>query len=170
MSNIEVILSESEPSHSQSAAAPIATDIVAASTQNGQSSPNEAATPTIPPPHAPSADLITDYVNYADRFELPRIMHELTIMTGIAALVNGKVVIKNGGQQISFDFWTLLITRSGGGRNTLASVFYDLLKACDKADLISTEGWGSGIYMQEFFAKHSVVFHVWEEMSAMMQK
>ena len=148
--------------------------------------PSAAATPAIPtitpPPNVPttsilidlnepSDDLITDYVEYADRFELPPIMHELTIITGIAALVNGKVTVKNGGQTISLDFWTLLISGSGAGRNTLATVFRDLLKACEMTNLVNTDGWGSGIYMQEFFAKHpAAVFHIWEEMSAMMQK
>src|SRR5271169_6608476 len=39
----------------------------------------------------PSADLIAEYVAYADRFEIPRAMHEAVMITGIAALVNGKV-------------------------------------------------------------------------------
>jgi hypothetical protein len=142
------------------------------------------ATPTITPPldvpptsailvdlSEPSDDLITSYVKYADRFELPPIMHELTIMTAIAALTNGKITIKNGGQTIPLDFWSLLISGSGAGRNTLSGVLRDLLETCGMAELISTDGWGSGQSMQEFFAKHpAATFYIWEEMSAMMQK
>ena len=131
--------------------------------------------PESEPPATPTgSDLITDYVNYADRFELPPIMHKLTIITIIAALVNGKVTIRNGGQRIPLDFWSLLISGSGTGRNTLASVALELLKTCGKAELVNNDGWGSGQAMQEYFAKGSkggsATFYIWEEMSAMMHK
>ena len=133
----------------------------------------DRATSIVPGASGPS-DLVTNYVTYADRFELPPKMHELTIIAGIAALVNGKVTIRNGAQRIPLDFWSLLISDSGAGRNTLASVFRDLLKECGLAERVSTDGWGSGQAMQEYFAKDSksgtATFHVWEEMSAMMQK
>jgi hypothetical protein len=118
----------------------------------------------------PSADLIADYIAYADRFEIPRVMHESVMIAGIAALVNGKVRIKNGGQIVTLDLWMLLISRSGSGRNTLLRTFRDLLDRIGLGDLIHRETWGSAAYVEEYFSKNPSGFFLWAEMSQAMRQ
>jgi hypothetical protein len=125
---------------------------------------------TLNPAIKPSADLIEDYVMYADRFEIPRVMHESVIMSGIASIANGKVWIKNGGQIISLDTWMLLISRSASGRNTLVRTFRELLAEIHLDDLIHKENWGSGAYVEEYFSKNDHGFFIWPEMSQMMKQ
>jgi hypothetical protein len=118
----------------------------------------------------PCDDLIADYVAYADRFEIPQVMHEAVIIAGIAALVNGKVWIKNGGQIVTLDLWMLLISRSGSGRNTLLRTFRDLLDQIGLGGLIHRESWGSAAYVEEYFSKNPSGFFSWPEMSQVMRQ
>ena len=122
------------------------------------------------PSITPSADLVADYVAYADRFEIPRVMHEAVMIAGIAALVNGKVKIKNGGQIVTLDLWMLLISKSGSGRNTLLKTFRDLLDKIGLGDLIHRESWGSAAYVEEYFSKNPSGFFLWPEMSQAMKQ
>src|ERR1022692_3878704 len=122
------------------------------------------------PSPTPSADLIADYVAYADRFEIPQVMHEAVMITGIAALVNGKVRIKNGGQIVTLDLWMLLISRSGSGRNTLLKTFRELLEQIGLGSLIHRESWGSGSFVEQYFSDNPSGFFFWPEMSQIMRQ
>jgi hypothetical protein len=118
----------------------------------------------------PSSDLIKDYVAYADRWENPAVMHEFTIVVGIAALVNGKVWIKNLGTRLPLDFWVVLLSLSGTGRNTLLNEFRDLLAAAGLSELIHQEAWGSAAYIEEYFSENPRGLFVWPEMSQVLNQ
>jgi hypothetical protein len=118
----------------------------------------------------PSLDLIKDYVAYADRWENPAIMHEFMIIAGIAALVNGKVWIKNGGLRLPLDFWVVLLSLSGSGRNTLVNEFRDVMTAAGLSGLIKQEAWGSASYIEEYFSEDSTGLFIWPEMSHVLNQ
>jgi predicted DNA-binding transcriptional regulator AlpA len=118
----------------------------------------------------PSSDLIKDYVAYADRWENPAIMHEFMIIAGIAALVNGKVWIKNGGLRLPLDFWVVLLSMSGSGRNTLVNEFRDVMTAAGLSSRIKQEAWGSASYIEEYFSEDSTGLFIWPEMSQVLNQ
>jgi hypothetical protein len=134
-----------------------------------QSAPPEPRATTITGPI--SDDFVADYVKYADRFELPRRVHELVAIVAIAALLNGKVWGKAGGSVVPMDFWLLLLCGSGGGRNTTVRVMRQLLKAADIHGVLKTEAWGSfSAALQELADRGSdSLLDVWTEYSQVMQ-
>lgn len=117
-------------------------------------------------PTPTEADLITNYTEYADIFEAPTQAHEAVMRAVIAAVVNPNVFIQNGGQKLSLDLWTLLLSPSGLGRNTLVSMMRGLLRDAALSGLLRNRSWGS---VQGFFqdlAENPNAFLVWEELAA----
>ena len=111
-------------------------------------------------------DLITNYVNYADIFEAPPEAHEAVMQTLIAAVANPNVHIQNGGQKLSLDLWTLLLSPSGMGRNTLVSMMRELLRRANITDLLKNNSWGSVQGLFQDLAENPNAFFVWEELAA----
>jgi hypothetical protein len=117
----------------------------------------------------PSSDFIKDYMAYADRFETPPLMHESIAIAGVAALANGKVWIRRG-KPLSLDLWIIVLTPSGSGKNTALSEFRTLLREAGLANLVHKESWGSGPYIQQYFAENPSGFFIWPEMSLMLNQ
>ncbi len=88
-------------------------------------------------------DFIKEYVEYADIFEAHPEAHEAVALTAISAVANGNVWIQNGGQTISLDNWTLLLSGSGVGRNTLVSLLWPVLHEAGLDNLVRNTTWGS---------------------------
>ena len=114
-------------------------------------------------------DLITSYMNYADIFESPTEAHSAVMQTLISAVVNGDVWINNGGQKVTMDFWTLLLSGSGVGRNTLLSLLDDVLKEAGLEQLVRNTTWGSRQAFYQELAENPRAFFVWEEVSASLK-
>jgi hypothetical protein len=114
-------------------------------------------------------DFMSRYVKYADIFEAPPPAHEAVAMNLIAAAVNGNVWIKNGGQHITLDMWTLLLSGSGVGRNTLLTMMRPVLKESGLENLVRNTSWGSKQAFYQDLAEHHKGFFLWEEMSASLK-
>jgi len=114
-------------------------------------------------------DLISSYVEYADVFEAPPEAHEAVAITAISAAANGNVYIKNGGQVLTLDNWTLLLSGSGFGRNTLLSLLWPVLKQAGLEDLVRNLTWGSKQGFYQDIAENPTGFFVWEEVSAALK-
>src|ERR1700720_1758275 len=73
-----------------------------------------------PKPAKPAAafDFISTYADFADVFEMPREVHQWVAAQMIASVLNGNVSIKWGAVTYPLDFWILLLSGSGQGRNT----------------------------------------------------
>jgi hypothetical protein len=85
------------------------------------------------------------------------------MQTLIAAVVNPNVHILNEGQKLSLDFWTLLLSPSGLGRNTLVSLMRDLLRLAEIRGLLKKNTWGSVQGLYQDLAERPNAFFVWEE-------
>jgi len=141
-------------------------------------SPSKRQKPTVAPIKAlprdpnvvPSADFVRDYVKYADRFETPPLMHESVAIAGVAALANGKVWIVRGGERLPLDLWLIVLTPSGSGKNTALREFITLLRTAGLAGLVHKESWGSGPYVQQYFAENPSGFFIWPEMSRVLNQ
>jgi hypothetical protein len=72
----------------------------------------------------PSVDFISTYTAYADVLEAPAIVHEAVAISLLAAAWNPRVGIQYGALSPTLDVWTLLLSGSGFGRNTLISLAY----------------------------------------------
>jgi hypothetical protein len=113
-------------------------------------------------------DFISDYANYADVIEAPREAHEIVALSIIAAALNLKVSIKNGEQKLPMDFWTLILSRSGYGRNTLLGLAKPIENA-SQTHIIRNVLWGSKEGMQEDIASESRGLYVWPEFSSVFK-
>ena len=117
------------------------------------------------------SSFIEAYADWADILECPRIMHEAVAMQLIAAVLNRNGVhFHNGAIHYSLDLWLALISKSGGGRNTLTSMAYPVLKAGGLGDLITNTDWGSKEATYETFAATPASFYIWGEMSHLLKK
>ncbi len=114
-------------------------------------------------------DFIGTYVKYADIFEAPPEAHAAVATTLISAAVNGAVWIENGGQKLSLDFWTLLLSGSGVGRNTLTSLLWPVLDAAGLGNLARNTSWGSKTGFYQDLAENPRGFFVWEELSVSLK-
>jgi hypothetical protein len=83
----------------------------------------------VPSAQPDSSDFISAYANYADVLEAPRAVHEAVAISLLAAVLNKGVSIEYGGLSLTLDLWTLLLSGSGFGRNTLVSLAYPILDA-----------------------------------------
>jgi hypothetical protein len=115
------------------------------------------------------SDFIVDYVKYADIFEAPPEAHEAVALTALGAALNKNVSIKNGGQHLTLDFWTMLLSGSGVGRNTLTSLLWPVLEEAKLTDLVKNSSWGSKQGFYQNLAEHPRGFFVWEEMSVALK-
>lgn len=118
---------------------------------------------------AERADFIVNYTRYADIFEAPSEAHEVVATTLISAVVNGNVWIENGGQSLTLDFWTLLLSGSGVGRNTLVSLLWPVIDKAGCAKLVRNTAWGSKQGFYQHLAENPKGFFVWEEVSAALK-
>jgi hypothetical protein len=115
------------------------------------------------------SDFIKEYVDYADIFEAPPEAHEAVAITAISAAANGNVWIHNGGQTVTLDKWTLLLSGSGVGRNTLVSLLWPVLKEAGLDQLTRNTTWGSKQGFYQDLAENPTGFFVWEEVSAALK-
>lgn len=120
-------------------------------------------------PEPSDRDFIEEYVEYADIFEAPPEAHEAVALTTISAAANGKVWIRNGGQRLPLDKWTLLLSGSGVGRNTLVSLLWPVLKEAGLEGLARNTTWGSKQGFYQDLAENPTGFFVWEEVSAALK-
>jgi hypothetical protein len=111
-------------------------------------------------------DFIKEYVEYADIFEAPPEAHEAVALTAVSAVANGNVWIQNGGQKISLDNWTLLLSGSGVGRNTLVSLLWPVLQEAGLENLVRNRTWGSKQGFYQDLAENPRGFLIWEELAA----
>lgn len=114
-------------------------------------------------------DFIEEYVKYADIFESPPEAHEAVALTTISAVANGNVWIQNGGQKIPLDNWTLLLSGSGVGRNTLVNLLWPVLHEASLDDLARNTTWGSKQGFYQDLAENPRGFFVWEELAAALK-
>jgi hypothetical protein len=114
-------------------------------------------------------DFIKEYVKYADIFESPPEAHEAVALTTISAVANGNVWIQNGGQTIPLDNWTLLLSGSGVGRNTLVNLLWPVLHEASLDDLARNTTWGSKQGFYQDLAENPRAFFVWEELAATLK-
>lgn len=124
-------------------------------------------------------DFIEAYATWADRFEIPRAVHEAFAMQLIAALLNrSRVVIDCGGFKLTFDLWMAVLAGSGGGKNTARNAANPVIEAANIADLIDNRDWGSkeAFYQQlsgrtadMFSSSTQAKFYIWEEFSTVMK-
>jgi hypothetical protein len=124
---------------------------------------------TKPNSHCYNLDFVKEYVTYADIFEAPPEAHEAVALTLISAVANGNVWIENGGQKLSLDFWTLLLSGSGVGRNTLVTLLWDVLKEAGLDGLCRNTSWGSKQGFYQDLAENPRGFLVWEELAASLK-
>lgn len=123
----------------------------------------------VSPSHSYHLDFIEEYVKYADIFEAPPEAHEAVALTAISAVANSNVVIKNGGQVLPLDYWTLLLSGSGIGRNTLVSLLWDVLKEAELEDVARNTLWGSKQGFYQDLAENPHGFFVWEELASSLK-
>jgi hypothetical protein len=123
----------------------------------------------LPSSEPSDSDLIKEYVEYADVFEAPPEAHEAVALTTISAAANGNVWIQNGGQTVTLDKWTLLLSASGVGRNTLVSLLWPVLKEAGLEQLPRNTTWGSKQGFYQDLAENPTGFFVWEEVSAVLK-
>jgi hypothetical protein len=108
-------------------------------------------------------------VEYADIFEAPPEAHEAVAMTTISAAANGRVWIPNGGQTITLDDWSLLLSGSGVGRNTLVSLLWPVLDQAGLDQLPRNTTWGSKQGFYQDLAENPNAFFVWEELASTLK-
>jgi hypothetical protein len=103
------------------------------------------------------ADLgfITDYADYADVVEAPRMMHKMVATQMIATILNSNgVTIPNGAVRYSLDMWTVLLSGSGGGRSTLVRLGDDVWQGAKIGNPVRSADWGSGAAVLQDLAEH----------------
>jgi len=114
-------------------------------------------------------DFICDYADYADVLEAPRESHEAVAISLLAATLNPRVKIEHGAQLLSLDLWTLILSGSGLGRNTLVSLAYPVLDASGQSALIRGATWGSGPALYQDLAQNPRVCSSGRKLSQMLQ-
>ncbi|MGD0759162.1 MAG: hypothetical protein ABR921_09665 [Candidatus Sulfotelmatobacter sp.] len=130
---------------------------------------NETFPTLLAPSKSYDLDFIEEYVKYADIFEAPPEAHEAVALTAVSAVANGNVWIQNGGQRIALDNWTLLLSGSGVGRNTLVSLLWDVLHEARIENLCRNITWGSKQGFYQDLAENPRGFFVWEELAACLK-
>ena len=120
-------------------------------------------------PHATLPDFISAYTAYADILEAPAVVHEAVAISLLAAVLNPRVSIQHGGLTVTLDLWTLLLSGSGLGRNTLVSLAYPVLDASGQGTLIRGATWGSGPALYQDLAEKPNGLFIWPEISQMLK-
>jgi hypothetical protein len=113
-------------------------------------------------------DFVKAYKQYADVFEIPKDVHEAIAIALVAAAANSKVWIELGDKKLSLDCWTLIITPSGGGRNTSVRRAFEIVDAAQLSGLVQNVEWGSEPAVKQHFAEHLRGMFVWPEMSQVL--
>ena len=129
----------------------------------------ELLTQFIVPSNSYGLDFIKEYVEYADIFEAPPEAHEAVALTAVSAVANGNVWIQNGVQKLSLDNWTLLLSGSGVGRNTLVSLLWEVLHEAELDNLVRNTTWGSKQGFYQDLAENPRGFFVWEELASALK-
>lgn len=123
--------------------------------------PIEAATRDAEP-----SDFIRTYVTYADVLEAPTEMHEVVGIQLVASVLNRNGVrIAHGPLEYPLDLWTLLLSGSGGGRNTLVALADPILTGARLSDVKKESNWGSAVAMYQQLAEVPHGLFVWGELS-----
>jgi hypothetical protein len=117
------------------------------------------------PPEAADFDFISTYADFADVFEMPRQVHEWVAAQMIASVLNGKVQIPWGATTYPLDFWILLLSGSGQGRNTATDVALEVMEAAQIEGLLHKATWGSKPAFYQQVAEHPSGLYVWPEFS-----
>ena len=115
-------------------------------------------------------NFITKYREYADVVEVPADAHEAVAMALLAAVMNRNgVEIKHGAITIPLDFWLILISESGAGRNTLIGLAKPILRKADLEDLVRGNAWGSETALYQDFAENPTGLFIWPELSIVLK-
>jgi hypothetical protein len=123
------------------------------------------------PARAPQAagGFISDYADYADVLEAPREVHEAVAISLLASVLNPRVTIEHGGISMTLDLWTLVLSGSGFGRNTLVSLAYPIIETSQQTGLIRGNTWGSGPAFYQDIAQNPTGLFIWPEMSQVLK-
>ncbi len=116
-----------------------------------------------------SFDFISAYVTYADVIEAPPEAHEAVAISLLAAALNAKVYIKHGSLKHSLDLWTLLLSGSGLGRNTLVGLARPVLRESGLEHLVCPVAWGSREAFYQNIAERPTGLYIWPELSNVMK-
>jgi hypothetical protein len=86
--------------------------------------------------HSPDGlGFISDYANYVDVLEAPRMLHEMVAIQVVASVLNRNgVVIPHGSLTYPLDLWMVLLSGSGHGRSTVVNIARPLLKTANLPD------------------------------------
>ncbi len=117
-----------------------------------------------------SSDFIRSYVRYADVIEAPPETHEIVATQLIATALNPNVHIEPGAVRIPLDLWTLILSGSGFGRNTLVGLARPIMVAAKLDRLILDSTWGSSQAFHQNIAEHPNGLFVWPEFSVFLKK
>ncbi len=120
--------------------------------------------PMLAKPAAP-CDFISTYADFADVFEMPRQVHEWVAAQMIASVLNGNVQIPWGPVTYPLDFWVLLLSGSGQGRNTATDVALEVMEAAQIKGLLHKTTWGSKAAFYQQVAQSPRGLYVWPELS-----
>jgi hypothetical protein len=123
---------------------------------------------SVPAP-PPTVGFVSDYADYADVLEAPREVHEAVAISLLAAVLNPRVTIEHGGLSLTLDLWTLVLSGSGVGRNTLVSYAHPVLDASAQSGLVRGATWGSGPALYQDLAVNPAGLFIWAEMSQMLK-
>jgi hypothetical protein len=111
-------------------------------------------------------EFISDYAEYADVLEVPRIFHEVVGVELVATTLNRNgVSIPFGGIRYSMDLWTILLSGSGAGRSSTIGMAAPILEAAEMQDLETSVRWGSAPAFFQEFAEHPYGIQMWGEMA-----
>jgi hypothetical protein len=147
-----------------------ATENVTMSAEENSAPPTNHMQPDSSATTTSTLDFITAYADYADVFEIPRKAHEWAAIQIIASLLNREVLIPNGGQTLTLDLWSLFLSASGMGRNTILSVAQGVVDQSGIQDLIRNSTWGSAPAFYQQLADVPVGMYVWPEWSIVAKK
>jgi L-amino acid N-acyltransferase YncA len=119
----------------------------------------------------PADDFIDTYIRYADVIEAPPELHEGVALSLVAATLNyNGVTIQNGSACSPLDFWYVLLTPSGGGRNTAVRTASKILDRAGMDFLLRTDAFGSTQAMYQEFSLNPRGFRIWGEMSEKLKE
>ena len=68
------------------------------------------------------------------------------------------------------DFWLILMSESGAGRNTLVGLALPILKKAGLEDLVRKSQWGSEVALYQNFAENPSALFIWPELSIILKK
>lgn len=114
-------------------------------------------------------DFISTYVQYADVIEAPPEAHEAVATALLASVLNEKVSIEHGPITVPLDTWTLLLSPSGFGRNTLVELARPVLAESGLDKIVRNTTWGSRQAFYQNSAEHPTGLCVWPELSAVLK-